>query len=65
MRRLRGNKGFMSIKINLEKTYDRLSWSLEDLQLPASLISLIMHYISSLSFSNLWNGEKVGNIVPS
>lgn len=60
---LKGNKGFMIIKLDLEKAYDRLEWSfilksLELLNIPASLINLIYYCISSSDLSINWNGNK-------
>jgi len=47
MRFKEGKKGWMDIKIDLEKTYDKLKWSflqetLEDMQLPHRLIQVNM-----------------------
>lgn len=60
---LKGNKGFMFIKLDLEKTYDRLEWSfilnsLELLNIPVFIINLIYYCISSSNLSINWNGSK-------
>ena len=50
--RAKGNRGFMAIKINLEKTYDRIEWSfiremLTLFNFPENLIKLIMNCVTS------------------
>jgi len=66
----KGKMGFMAIKIDLEKAYDRLKWHfikdvLELYRLPPSLIKLIMSYVSSSSISTLLNGSKIKPFHPS
>ncbi|KAK7244397.1 hypothetical protein RIF29_39218 [Crotalaria pallida] len=63
MKNMRGRVGYMSIKIDLEKAYDSISWifiknCLLEIDLPTAFIDLIYNCISSSSFSLLWNGEK-------
>lgn len=53
---LKGKKGYMIIKVDLEKAYDRLEWSfiLETLfllGLPPNIIALVRSYLNSVSFS--------------
>ena len=53
----------MAIKIDLEKVYDRISWSfindcLHEFELPVNLVQAIMACITSVSYSILWNGGK-------
>ena len=60
----------MAIKIDLEKTYDKLEWSfirnmLIRENLPADLIDIIMSCISTISTSILFNGEAFDPIYPS
>lgn len=52
MKRMKGKKVFMSVKIDLEKAYDILNWRfvtqcLQDYKLPKELINIIYHRISS------------------
>ncbi|CAJ2654248.1 unnamed protein product [Trifolium pratense] len=70
MARMKGNKMFMSIKIDLEKAYDRLNWNfvencLIECKFPHNLINIIKHCISSPSFKILWNGDKTDMFTPS
>jgi len=62
--------GWMAIKLDLEKAYDRMRWSfirdtLECMKLPRSMTSTIMHYISSCLLNILWNGEPTEMFQPS
>lgn len=53
----------MAIKIDLEKAYDKMSWSflhsvLLEVKLPQSWIKLIMTCVTGTHASLLWNGEQ-------
>ena len=66
----KGKMGFMAIKIDLEKAYDRLDWHfirdmLKLLHFPQALIKLILSCISSSSISILFNGGKLEPFLPS
>lgn len=57
-------KGWMSIKIDLEKTYDSIRWLfnreiLEDIRSPHHIVSLIWFCISTSRMRLLWNGEAL------
>jgi len=70
MSKMKGQKTFMSIKIDLEKAYDRLNWNfvknfLEECKFPLQIIQMIHHCISSLSYKIMWNGEKTNTFYPS
>lgn len=60
----------MVLKLNLEKTYDKLEWgfikeTLRDADLPSKLIDAIMGIISKSKCKLLWNGEVTEFITPS
>jgi len=68
--RKKGKVGYMAIKIDLEKAYDKLEWSfIRDMliraNLPTDLIDIIMSCISTVSTSILFNGEALDPIYPS
>lgn len=59
-----GKVGYMAIKVDLEKAYDKLKWSfirgmLIKTNLLANLINLIMSCVSIVSTSILVNGEAL------
>ena len=62
MRRMKVGKGFIAIKIDLEKAYDCLEWSfvidfLKHAGVSEHFRNIIRHCISSFSMNILWNGE--------
>ena len=57
----KGRIGYMALKIDLEKAYDKLEWSfirdmLIRVNLPLDIIDLIMSCLSTMSTSILFNG---------
>ncbi|CAL1399429.1 unnamed protein product [Linum trigynum] len=65
-----GKKGFMLLKIDLAKAYDRISWNflevtLVEAHLPAECIKIIMACVTTTSFQVLWNGGETESFTPS
>ncbi|GMI82239.1 hypothetical protein HRI_001893200 [Hibiscus trionum] len=61
MRQSKLRDGWMAIKVDLEKAFDRVRWdfisdSLLDAGLPANIRRIIMHSVTSSSFQIQWNG---------
>lgn len=70
MSQKKGKEGFMAIKIDLEKAYDRLEWkfikdTLTLFKFPTNLIALIMSCVTSSSISVLFNGGALDPFLPS
>ena len=66
----KGNEGFMAIKIDLEKAYDKLEWSfirerLLSFNFPMDMVENIKSCISTISTSILFNGGMLEPIKPS
>ncbi|KAE8732459.1 hypothetical protein F3Y22_tig00002058pilonHSYRG00012 [Hibiscus syriacus] len=62
MMNLKGRKGVVIAKIDLQKAYDNVSWeflerTLQDFNFPDKLIKIIMFCIKSSTIEPLWNGE--------
>ncbi|XP_061376344.1 uncharacterized protein LOC133318374 [Gastrolobium bilobum] len=70
IRRMRGKKCFMVIKVDLEKAYDRLNWKfihrvLDEIQIPDKLSKLIMAAVTSPETNIIWNGKLTEEFQPS
>ena len=68
--RAKGKEGYMVIKVDLEKAYDKLEWSfigemLFRVNLPSNLIQLIMSCVTSVSTSILFHGGVLDSFHPS
>lgn len=66
----KGKDGYMAIKVDMEKAYDRLEWSfihkvLQAFQFPQHLTKLTMSCVTTTSISVLVNGSKLDNFLPS
>ncbi|KAG7578919.1 Reverse transcriptase domain [Arabidopsis thaliana x Arabidopsis arenosa] len=69
MRRKKGRKGWMLLKLDLEKAYDRIRWDfLEDTLRAAGFsevwVTRIMQCVTGPSMRLLWNGEKTDAFKP-
>lgn len=70
MQRKQGVRGFMALKIDFEKAYDRLRRSfirdtLTQMNLPILLVNVIMECVTSASLRVIWNGEPSQRFHPS
>lgn len=70
MRLKKGKRGWVAVKVDLEKAFDRLRWdfiedTLNDAGLPSNLINVIMTCISTASMQILWNGSPTEEDRPS
>lgn len=69
MRNLRRAKGWLAIKVDLEKAYDRLRWSflldtLKLIGLGDHMCSLIMQCVSSCRYQVCFNGDRTESFLP-
>nr|KYP44736.1 hypothetical protein KK1_033750 [Cajanus cajan] len=70
MRFKSSKRGWMTIKVDLEKAYDHLSWqfvkeTLLAIDLPYNFVDLVYTYISSPTMHVLWNGETLSDFSPT
>ncbi|XP_050222138.1 uncharacterized protein LOC126672232 [Mercurialis annua] len=70
MRKKTGKRGYMAIKIDLEKAYDKISWHFlqETLVLagvPENITKVIMQCVTTTTLSIMWNGAPLPAFHPS
>ena len=66
----KGKEGYMAIKVDLEKAYDRMEWCflhkvLQAYHFPQNFIRVIMSCVTSTTVSILFNGGKLEAFNPS
>ena len=69
-RKTQGKLGFMALKLDMSKAYDRVEWVflekiMKKLGFSEKLVTLIMSCLTSVSYAVLLNGQPVGNIKPT
>lgn len=70
MKHTKKKEGMVAIKVDLEKAYDRISWSflyqvLHEIGFPHSWIRLIMFLVTSNSFAIFFHKEQLPFFSPS
>lgn len=70
MKRRQGKKGYMVLKIDLEKAYNRLSWdfiddTLREVGFNQDWVRNVMESVTTARLAVLWNGDKLDWIEPS
>lgn len=70
MSKIKGKKGLFTIKLDLSKAYDKLSWEFiqrifEEIELPLKMTNIIMHGVTSVETNIKQNGTSFEFFRPS